>query len=57
MGQIDYCKIADSNYYHNKYDYHYLYNIFLCMGLHVDVYVSTSITVHYHICYLPCMIL
>ena len=30
---------------------------FLCMGLRVDVFVSTSITVHYHICYLPCMIL
>ena len=36
----------------------YLYTFFLCMGLLVDVYVSTSITaVYYHICYLPCVIL
>ena len=34
----------------------YIY-FFLCMGLRVDVYVSTSITLHYHICFLPCMIL
>ena len=34
----------------------YIY-FFPCVGLCEDVYVSTSITVHFHICYLPCMIL
>ena len=34
-----------------------LYTFRLSTGFRVDVYVSTSITVHYHICYLSCMIL
>ena len=29
----------------------------MCVDLRVDVYVSTSITLYNHICYLPCMIL
>ena len=33
------------------------YTFFLCVDLRVDVYVSTSIAVHYHICYPSCMIL
>ena len=62
MNQIDYCKIINpSHHYHNQYDNYYIYiymNLFfICMVLLVDVYVRTSITVHYHICYLRCMIL
>ena len=30
---------------------------FLCVGQCLDVYISTSITVHYHISCLKCMIL
>ena len=57
--QIGKCKTVDS-FYHttiNMVILMYIIFSFLYECLRVDVHVSTSITVHYHICYLSCMIL